>query len=85
MALALVRAGRTVGITANSHAVIGNMLDAVWKAADDAGVTIALGQKPGPDDGPTCAHAEALGDARDIAARLGRLHARHPNPSSRRR
>ena len=70
MALALVRAGRTVGITANSHAVIGNMLDAVWKAADDAGVTIALGQKPGPDDGPTCAHAEALGDARDIAARL---------------
>jgi uncharacterized protein len=70
MALALVAAGKTVGITANSHAVIGNMLDAVHEAAKQGRVTVTLGQKPGTDDEPTCAHAEALGDAREIAGRI---------------
>lgn len=37
MILELVRAGRTVGVTANSHKVILNLLDAAIKEADDLG------------------------------------------------
>jgi len=36
----LVRLGKTVGITANSHKVIRNLIDATIKAADDLGVDI---------------------------------------------
>ena len=82
MILALVAAGKTVGVTANSHKVIGNVLDAVVTAAQETGARtatgarIAIGQKPGKDEEPTCAAAEPLGDARDIAAALaaGTLH-----------
>jgi uncharacterized protein len=82
MILALVAAGKTVGVTANSHKVIGNVLDAVVAAARETGATaatggpIVIGQKPAPDEDPTCADAETLGDARDIAAALanGTLH-----------
>lgn len=82
MILALVAAGKTVGVTANSHKVIGNVLDAVVAAAKEAGATtaaggpIVIGQKPAQNEEPTCADAEALGDARDIAAALanGTLH-----------
>ncbi|MFH0751327.1 MAG: TM0106 family RecB-like putative nuclease, partial [Chloroflexota bacterium] len=82
MILALVAAGKTVGVTANSHKVIGNVLDAVVAAAKEtgaknaAGGPIVIGQKPAQNEEPTCAHAEALGDARDIAAALanGTLH-----------
>ncbi|MFH1475028.1 MAG: TM0106 family RecB-like putative nuclease, partial [Chloroflexota bacterium] len=82
MILALVAAGKTVGVTANSHKVIGNVLDAVVQAAKETGartatgVPIVLGQKPAANEDPTCADAEPLGDARDIAAALagGTLH-----------
>ncbi len=50
----LVKAGKTVGVTANSHKVIRNLLDAVMKAASDAGTDINIVQKPSemePDQG----------------------------------
>lgn len=46
MICALVRAGKTVGITANSHKVIRNLLDAVVSAADAMGVDVQCMQKP---------------------------------------
>jgi uncharacterized protein len=60
MILALVAEGRRVGITANSHKVIGNALDAVHKAAAKAGVSIRLGQKCGDDEDPTSTHARPI-------------------------
>ncbi len=41
----LVRRGKTVGITANSHKVIRNLIDAVIKAADELGVDLQCCQK----------------------------------------
>ena len=70
MILALVAAGRTVGVTANSHKVIGHVLDAVHDAAVASGTRVAIGQKPGEDEEPTCPHAEALRQPADIAAAL---------------
>ncbi|HSV93501.1 MAG TPA: AAA family ATPase, partial [Desulfobacterales bacterium] len=80
--LALVAAGKTVGVTANSHKVIGNVLDAVIRAAKETGARtatggrIVIGQKPGLNEEPACADARSLGDARSIAAGLagGTLH-----------
>ena len=59
MIVELVRAGRKVGVTANSHKVIGNLLDKVAEAAREAGQTVRIGQKPGPESDPTCADAVA--------------------------
>lgn len=42
----LVRAGKTVGITANSHKVIRNLLDAVGKAAVEMRIDVNCIQKP---------------------------------------
>ncbi len=82
MILALVAAGRTVGVAATSHKVIGNMLDAVVEAARETGATtaagapIVIGQKPATDEEPTCGAARPLGEARDIASALaaGAVH-----------
>jgi predicted RecB family nuclease len=70
MILELVAAGRTVGVTATSHKVIGNILDAVHHAAEEAGVTVRIGQKPGQDDEPTHVHAEKVGSPATIATAL---------------
>ena len=43
----LVRARKKVGITANSHKVIRNLLDEVVKAADDLDIDVSCVQKPG--------------------------------------
>ena len=45
MICALVRAGKSVGITANSHKVIRNLLDGVVNAADEMGVNVRCIQK----------------------------------------
>ncbi|MBY2926351.1 TM0106 family RecB-like putative nuclease [Rhizobium leguminosarum] len=45
MICALVQAGKTVGVTANSHKVIRNLLDAVVTAADEMGVDVQCMQK----------------------------------------
>ncbi len=70
MILDLVAAGRTVGVTANSHKVIGNVLDAVHEAAAEAGLVVRIGQKPGQDEEPTHVHAETLMSAPAIASAL---------------
>ncbi len=60
MIVALVRAGRRVGVTANSHKVIGNALDSIARAAARASVTVRLGQRTGSDNEPTCDAARPL-------------------------
>jgi len=69
MILALVRQGRRVGITANSHKVIGNLLDKVHEATEAAGDVVRIGQKPAEGEAPTCRWAEPLSNA-DAASRL---------------
>jgi hypothetical protein len=46
MICALVAQGKTVGVTANSHKVIRNLLDAVLKAAEEMRVDVHCVQKP---------------------------------------
>ncbi len=46
----LVHAGKKVGVTANSHKVIRNLLEAVLKEADKTGVDVRLAHKAGDDD-----------------------------------
>ncbi len=45
LALALVRSGRRIGVTATSHKVIGNFLRALLRTADEAGVPLRVIQK----------------------------------------
>ena len=48
--LELIKAGRTVGITGPSHAVIHNLLGKVVSRADELGVVRPrIGQRPGQD------------------------------------
>jgi hypothetical protein len=61
MIVALVGAGRRVGVTANSHKVIGNALDRIHDAALAAGVNIRIGQRHSQEEGPTSAFARPLG------------------------
>jgi predicted RecB family nuclease len=46
----LVRQKKRVGVTATGHKVIVNLLEAVRRAATDAGLTVRLGRKVGKDD-----------------------------------
>ncbi|HSA56393.1 MAG TPA: TM0106 family RecB-like putative nuclease, partial [Gemmatimonadaceae bacterium] len=50
MICALVRAGKRVGVTANSHKVIRNLLDAVHSAAAEMGTTVRLAHKHANDE-----------------------------------
>lgn len=70
MIVALARAGRRVGVTANSHKVIGNLLDEVATAAREAGTAVRIGQKPATNDVPTCAAATVLDSNADVEAAL---------------
>jgi hypothetical protein len=45
----LVRAGKRVGVTANSHKVIGHLLDEVADRAQEAGLEIVIAQKTDKD------------------------------------
>ncbi|MBM2811875.1 MAG: hypothetical protein HW416_2634, partial [Chloroflexi bacterium] len=54
MIVAMIHAGMRVGVTANSHKVIGNLLDAVCRAAADAGVAVRAVQKA--DEGQAFDH-----------------------------
>jgi predicted RecB family nuclease len=63
MILALVATGRHVGVTANSHKVIGNLLDTVAEAARKRGIEVRIGQKPDSDGEPTCALAKSFSSA----------------------
>jgi predicted RecB family nuclease len=69
MIVALVRAGKKVGVTANSHRVIGNALDAIDKAARQAQLPIRLGQRHPADELPACVAATGYtGNAEALAA-----------------
>jgi len=58
--LELIKAGRTVGITGPSHAVIHNLIGEVISRADELGVVRPrIGQHPGQDT--SCLHADAAG------------------------
>jgi predicted RecB family nuclease len=50
MICALIDQGKKVGVTATSHKVIRNLLDAVGKAAKEAGVDVKLARKDGEDE-----------------------------------
>ncbi len=76
MIVALVAAGKRVGISANSHKVIGNFIDAVRVAARDADITVRIGQKI-TEDGQGVDHDDVVvtkdnGVVRD-GLRLGTL------------
>jgi uncharacterized protein len=45
LAVELVRLGRKVGVTANSHRVIGHLLDEVGARAAESGIGVTIGQK----------------------------------------
>ncbi len=74
MILDLVAQGRRVGVTANSHKVIGKLLDEVVDAArtdprfPDRGIRI--GQKPGTDQDPTCSVATCYRDNKAARAAI---------------
>jgi uncharacterized protein len=74
MILDLVAAGRTVGVTANSHKVIGKLLDEVNAAAtehrDPRARSVRIGQKPGEDGEPSCSRATLLKDAAEVSQAL---------------
>ena len=59
MVLALVAAGLKVGVTANSHKVIGHFLDEIAEQTP-AGMTVRMGQKPDKDGEPTCRIAKCF-------------------------
>src|SRR5205823_13484403 len=54
MILALLGEGRRVGVTANSHKVITNLLDELCKATEAVGTDLRIVQKPNETDG--CNH-----------------------------
>ena len=67
MIVDLVARGRRVGVTANSHKVIGALLEKVAGVAEEHGVAVRIGQR---NDEPTFADAIPMGnaDARDALA-----------------
>ncbi len=74
MILDLVAQGRKVGVTANSHKVIGKLLDDVAVAARSdprfAEGRPRIGQKPGQDSEPTCGEARSLPKNADVCRAL---------------
>jgi len=87
MIVALVRAGRRVGITGTSHKVITNLLEAALEAAAEENVTLSAVQKV-DDDQAGCQHAfvrltssnsdvlAAIADGANVAAGTAWLWAR---------
>ena len=62
MALDLVRAGKRVGVTANSHKVIAHFLGKLLEAAEQERVRVSIIQKPGKDDPAVDHHAVETAD-----------------------
>jgi uncharacterized protein len=74
MILDLVAQGKSVGVTAGSHKVIGNLLDNVWSAQRDhpefQDREVVIRQKPADSSEPSCAHAERIRNAEGVAGVL---------------
>jgi predicted RecB family nuclease len=71
MIVDLVAAGRRIAVTANSHRVIGNMLDAVAAAATKRGIQVRVGQKPEAGEPCTGNTAVSYADNDAVLAALG--------------
>ncbi len=69
MIVELLRAGRKVGVTANSHKVIGHALDTIAEEAAKAEVAVRIGQKPAQGEDPTCPSAQPL-DSKEVKQAL---------------
>ena len=74
--LQLVREGKRVGVTAQSHAVIGNLLDAVDARAATGGIEVRVLQKAEAHQGCTAGIVECVtnNDVVEQAARDGGYH-----------
>ncbi|MEO5966406.1 MAG: AAA domain-containing protein, partial [Candidatus Limnocylindrales bacterium] len=70
MILALVGHGKKVGVVANSHKVIGNLLQKVADLGVDLGVPVRIGQKPKAGWPPTYPRATTIDDNAGIEAAL---------------
>ena len=70
MIVNLVADGQRVGVVANSHKVIGKVLDEVAKAAIELRQPVRIGQKPKGGQGPTHAAAIELKGNADVEAAL---------------
>ncbi|TIV06934.1 MAG: nuclease, partial [Mesorhizobium sp.] len=70
MVCALVRQGKTVGITANSHKVIRNLIDKVIEEADDLGIDLQCSLKA--DEGEESRHRLTFARrSEDLIAAIG--------------
>ena len=67
----LVRLGRRVGVTANSHRVIGHLLDRVAERAAARGVDVRIGQKADREGDCTSDAASPFGDYGKLRAAMG--------------
>lgn len=70
MVLSLVRAGLRVGVTANAHKAVGNMLRAIAAAADEERVRVGIVQKPKPGRKAELESVESAGSNADVARAL---------------
>lgn len=66
----LVRRGKRVGIVANSHSVVRNLLDEVIERADEQGLDLTCVQKPGEKE-PDKHRLRIVGKNSDLIAALG--------------
>jgi uncharacterized protein len=74
MIVALIKNGRRVGITANSHRVITNLLDKVLEVAKDGGVAVSAVQKP-DEDRSDCSQDPSVQLAEDNAGVVAAINA----------
>jgi uncharacterized protein len=70
MIVRLVGEGKRIGVVANSHKVIGKVLDEVARASVELGIPVRIGQKPKTDQPPTHRQATVLEDNADVVAAL---------------
>lgn len=68
--IGLVRAGKKIGIAANSHAVIENLIAKVAELASEQRIALRAARK---DDAKARSRVEVIADAKDAAARMPTL------------
>lgn len=68
--LALVAVGRKVGVTANSHKVIGHLLDGIVEEARKRGAAVRVGQKADSDGECSCSTARSFTSNGELLAAL---------------
>ncbi len=63
--LDLLKAGKRIGVSSNSHKAIVNLLEAVEKEAKDSGFTFSGVKKSDPQDASQCVNGESIKDIKD--------------------